>query len=95
MLKRIKALLGLVAARSETSDALGIKWIQSMHKLEVRNGDLIVVRHPAHLGIETCLNLRTAIREIFMKNGFDIKVVMFDEGMDIGILRREASEDGH
>lgn len=91
MLKRIKDFFGVAISR----EAPELKMVQSMQKLEVRDGDIIVVRHPLSLEAGTILRMRAVIQEIFMMHGFNIKVVIFDEGMDIGILRREVSQDGH
>ncbi len=69
----------------------GINFLQSMQKLDMKDGDIIVLRHPCVLSEEAGKNICFLVREIAKKSGVDVKVMILEEGMNIGVLRKEVS----
>lgn len=65
-----------------------INFLQSMQKLELKEGDIIVLRHPYKLSEETIVNLKSQIQLIIKSAGFNVKIMVLEEGMDIGVLRK-------
>ena len=71
------------------SEALGVKWLQSMQKLDVKDGDIVVIRHPNILSADAFNHYRGAVKEILKKYRYDVNVMIFEEGAEIGILRKQ------
>lgn len=69
-----------------------INFLQSMQKLELKEGDIVVLRHPYKLSERTTTILKTHIEKIIRSGGFNVKVMVLEEGMDIGVLRKENKE---
>lgn len=65
----------------------GITFLQSMQKLDVKDGDIVVIRHPGILKHPT--ELREAIQETIKKYGFNVHVMVFEEGLEVGVMRKE------
>ncbi len=63
-----------------------VNWLQSMQKLEVKDGDIVVLRHPGILSNTCIVNLRDTVQEIIKKFGFNVHVMVFEEGVEIGVL---------
>lgn len=63
--------------------------LQTMQKLDVKDGDIVVLNYPYKLSERTSIHLRDAVEEIIKGYGFDVHVMVFEEGMTIGILRKE------
>jgi len=70
-----------------------INFLQSMQKLEVKDGDIVVLRHPCKLSEKTTIILKTHIEEIIKSGGFNVKVMVLEEGMDIGILSKPIKKE--
>jgi hypothetical protein len=66
-----------------------ISWLQSMQKLDMKDGDIVVLRHPLVLSKEAIKNICTTVKEIIKESGFNVKVMFLEEGLDIGVLRKE------
>jgi len=66
-----------------------INFLQSMQKLEIKEGDIIVLRHSCRLSEQAAANLKSQIEEIIRSSGFNIKVMVLEDGMDIGVLQKE------
>jgi hypothetical protein len=71
------------------NEALGVKWLQSMQRLDVKNGDIIVIRYPGVLSTNAKTYFRESVRDILKDYGYDVRVMIFEEGSEIGILRRD------
>ena len=68
-----------------------LELIKSFGKLEVRDGDIIVLKSPEHLPQHVIMNILKSVKDIFEKSDIKVKkVIMLDAGMDIGIIRKEA-----
>lgn len=67
----------------------GIDYLKTMQKLDVKDGDIIVIKNPYKLSAETYTNLRLAIQKILKEYGYNVKVMILEDGMDIGVLRKE------
>ena len=62
--------------------------LKSMQKLEIKDGDIIVLRHPKILKTETMINTRSQFKKVIEEfTGYRIKVLILEEGMEIGVLR--------
>ena len=72
-----------------SEDNLKIDWLQSMQKLDVKDGDIVVLRCNKKLSREAYLNIRDAVKEAIQEFGFGVHVMIFEDGMDIGVLRKE------
>lgn len=63
-----------------------------IEKLDIKDGDILVVKHPSSLS----LNARQNIQEIIQNsigNKMDIRVIVLDEGMETVILRPEKNKN--
>jgi len=69
-------------------EALGVKWIQSMQRLDVKDGDILVIRLRECLSPSAAASFRGAVKEVIQKYGFNVHVMVFDQGTEIGILRK-------
>jgi hypothetical protein len=67
-------------------------WLRTMQKLDVKNGDIIVLRNARPLPMETVVNLKEAIKKIMEGYGFKVHVMILQEGTDICVLRKDAHE---
>jgi hypothetical protein len=67
----------------------GIDCIQTMQKLDVKDGDTVVLTYPRALPHETYEKLREVVEKIMKDFGFDVHVMILEEGMQIGSLRKE------
>lgn len=85
----IKETIALTLQKAEMDS---FNFLQSMQKLDVKEGDIVVLRHPYKLSEQVATNLRTQIKEIIKSSGFNVKVMVLEEGMDIGILTKEIKE---
>ena len=65
-----------------------VNWLQSMQKLDVKDGDIVVLRHPGVLAKDSAKKLKKFVRKIVKGHGFDVHVMVFEEGMEIGVLRK-------
>ena len=71
-----------------------IRFLQSVQKLDVKDGDIIVLKHPGVLKSETAVYLRESLQEALHKWGYNgLKVVLLEEGMDMGVLRKISGGD--
>ena len=67
-----------------------IDYLQSMQKLDIRNGDIIVLNCPGRLSEEAAARLRSFFRPILDECGFkNTKIVVLEEDIKIGILRKD------
>jgi len=71
------------------SEALGVKWLQSMQKLDVKDGDIVVIRHPGVLSVDAHRKYRDAIKEAIQKYGVDVHVMVFEEGAEIEVWEKQ------
>jgi len=70
-----------------------IELIQSMQKLDIKDGDVLVIKHPYYLKYP---EVRAASFDKAMKGfGFDVKVLLLEAGEEIGILRKEDMHGTH
>jgi len=70
-------------------EALGVKWIQSMQRLDVKDGDILVLRYPGVLSSKAAGHLRAAFQETIKGFGYDVRILILEEGMEMGTLRKE------
>jgi hypothetical protein len=69
-----------------------VEFIQSISKLEVKPGDTIIIKTPHRLNEKLYEAINDSIRGAL---GLDqkIKIVILEDGMDIGILRPPTTSD--
>ena len=70
--------------------AVDVEWLKSMQRLEVRDGDIVVIKHPCPLRAEASENLRGALKEIINEYGYKVNVMILDGGADIGVLTKSS-----
>lgn len=66
-----------------------VNWLQSMQKLEVKDGDIVVLRHPGKLSKTTIDAIKSAVQAMIKEYGFNVHVMVFEEGMKIGVLSKQ------
>jgi len=66
-----------------------LAFIQSMQKLEIKDGDIVVIKHPMSLSPAVRKRMAACLQPTIKDFGFNIHVVVLDEGMDIGVLTRD------
>lgn len=66
-----------------------IDFIQSMQRLDVKDGDILVLRHSGYLSIPAHNTLRDAFQETIKGFGYDVRILVLEEGMDVGVLRQD------
>lgn len=71
-------------------EALPWKFLQSMQRLDVKDGDVIVVRHPMKLSAEAIRGIQTFFREYMDSVGHKVKILILEEGMEIRVLGKSA-----
>ena len=71
-------------------DALPVRFLEDMQRLEVKDGDVIVLRHPMRLSADDIVRLQTFFGDILDSASYKLKVLVLDEGMGIGVLGKSA-----
>lgn len=71
------------------SENMNIQFLQNMKKLEVKDGDIIVLQYSHVLSEKAIVNMREAIREILQGFSVNVEVMILQEGMEIGVLTKE------
>ena len=66
-----------------------IDWLQSMQKLDVKDGDVVVLKYTMTLSPSAYKHLKEGVQEMLKGFGFDIHVILIEDGMEIGLLRKE------
>ena len=65
-----------------------IDFIQSMQKLQLKPGDLLIVKCPFKIPEQYISKLSESIKNILALSGFDNKIMILEDGMDIGVLSK-------
>jgi hypothetical protein len=65
-----------------------VRFLEGMQKLEVRDGDTVVIKTPFVLSAQTHENLREAVKQQIKDFGYNVNVMLLEEGIDIGVLRK-------
>jgi len=64
-----------------------IKFIESFGKLEIREGDTIVLKNKYKLNDSAIYNIRQGIEEYKKKIGIEnLYILILEEGMEIGVI---------
>lgn len=64
-------------------------WLKHWQRLDVKAGDIIVLRHPAVLSSSTAANIKAVVIDTLKPLGKDVRVLILEENMEIGVLRKE------
>jgi len=71
-----------------------VDFIESFGKLEVKEGDIIILKSPESLSPRVFSGLKDQLKMLTDKlNLKNVQVAILDNGMDIGILRKYQEED--
>jgi len=87
--KEIKEIIDLRMAENMAKIDMDFKFLESMQRLEIKNGDILVLRYPGVLPRNTASNLRKIFQETIKDFGYDVRILVLEEGMEIGTLRKE------
>jgi len=63
--------------------------LQSMQKLDVKDGDIVMINYPGILPKGASEKIGEVVREILWASGITVNVMVFEEGMDVKMLRKE------
>ncbi len=74
-------------SKKKKSNKPQIDLIQSFGKLELKDGDIVIIKHPGQLSQKSYQGFTEAFKNIFGKWGLTNHVLILDSGADIGILR--------
>jgi len=103
MINRIKGIFNEMFGRIPTSKDIDkivrksmndqiekdTQFIQSMQKLDIKDGDLIVLKYPGILPAKTSISIRESLQEALRKWGYNgLKVILLEDGMDIGVFKK-------
>lgn len=66
-----------------------VNWLQSMQKLDVKDGDIIILRHPRVLSKDSTDGLKSAVQKMIKEYGYNVHVMVFEEDMKVGILSKQ------
>ncbi len=67
-----------------------IEFIEHMQKLELKDGDLIVIKSSMRLSQAGHANIVNSMKIATDTLGIQVQTVILEEGMDIGVLRKAA-----
>lgn len=67
-----------------------IKFIKSMETLNIKDGDILVVKVDGKISPQVHHNLIEAIKQTLPEIMKDMKVFVLEEGIDLGVVRKEA-----
>ncbi len=60
-----------------------------MGRLSLKPGDIVVLKHPDRLSIESRNNMGDAIKEVLIRSGISNQVIVLEAGLDINVLVKE------
>ena len=66
-----------------------IDFIQSMQRLDIKDGDILVLKTKSILSEHAISNLKNSIELAINIIGFKVKCLVLEDDMDIGVLRKE------
>ena len=64
-----------------------VEYLESMQKLDVKDGDILILKHPGPLSAQAYTSLKNCIEDAIERFGFKVHVMILEEGMGIGVLR--------
>ena len=68
-------------------DEAEIRWLGDLQRVELKPGDLLVLKHPARLSAVAAQRLSEKLREVLPAG---THVAVLEEGLEIGVLGPEA-----
>ena len=96
MKQRIKDTLNLMFGRMtdlEKELEKNTQFIQSARRLDIKDGDLIILKHPERLSHSAVNHLIGHLQEHFKRWGYnDLHFILLEEGLDIGVFRKNADK---
>jgi hypothetical protein len=82
--KRIK-----MEVEKAVSENMNIQFLKNMQKLEIKDGDILVIKTAYKISQNAADNLRAAVQGLIKDYGFHVHVMVFEENTEIGILTKE------
>jgi len=67
--------------------------VRDIQKLDIHNGDWIVISHKGIISKNSGLNMREAVQDFFRKEGLEVKIILFEEGMRIDSILRKFNDE--
>ena len=64
-----------------------IEFVKNVSVLEIKKGDLIVLKSPNVLSDSARFNLKDSMKKVLEDNGIRNFVIVLEEGMEIGVIR--------
>jgi hypothetical protein len=78
-----------VLARTE------MEFLKSMKKLNVKDGDIVIVEYKTFISLETRKNLKLAMKGLIKEWGFDVHVMLLDEDMKLSASSKIDTDFDH
>ena len=72
-------------AEKDESDTI---YLKTMQKLEIKDGDILVFKFPYKVNSGVLINFSRHVKEKIKELGYDIEIIILEEGIDVGILRK-------
>jgi hypothetical protein len=63
--------------------------LSDVERLVVKDGDILVFRHPRTLSCEAMGRIREYVGEKLRGRGIDVEVFILEEGMDVGVISKQ------
>lgn len=63
-------------------------WLKKMQKLEIKDGDVLVIWHSGKLSAMDYTNITMAYRMKLSEYGYKVNVLILDNAMEIGVLTK-------
>jgi hypothetical protein len=64
-----------------------IDYLKTMQKLDIKDGDIVILKIPYSLEPKTHENMTFAFKGVFKRYHVDVNVLILENDMEIGILR--------
>ena len=90
--EKINEIVDLRMAEIMTKVDMDFKFLQSMQKLEIKDGDIIVLKYPGVLSETASKALKRAFHDMMNSFGYKIHIIVLEENMDIGVLQKKIED---
>lgn len=65
-----------------------IDFFKSMGKLEIKDGDIIILKNSRRLSSESIIKIKERMEEL-ISNNYNNEIIILDEGIDIGVIGKQ------
>ena len=87
--KKINEIVDLRMAEIMVKVDMDFKFLQSMQRLDIKDGDIIALRYPGVLSETAHERLKTTFQKVIKDFGYDVKILVLEEGLEIETLRKD------